>query len=375
MTPARLVNKLVWPLMFVCATFVSTVRTQTITHVDFDFPALNYDVVYLADFVDVTTNKLAKNIPSFSGTIQANGSGQIMLDVSASIQFRGEDVQELVFAETEPFTINGTRTLTSSDLAAGGTSGIEIKGSPYRENKPLRDRIQNYAEKFPTAPVGTYYIEVDAFSVTPTGGKGSPLGSIKRTITVRNASPEEVQVNLIDPQPGQIIATTLPSFTWNSPISKVTLYVYEKLPVYQTPQEAITGVPSLQVDLDGPQTFLFPANAKDNPNTKAWRQLSDGHDYVWFVEASVTTNRQTVARRSEVRLFKIRLDNRQDRAVEDLMNSFGGSVGGTFSTLQNMGWSPSGGMTLDGRTITLDDVKALVAKLLAQNTPVTVRVE
>jgi len=58
-----------------------------------------------------------------------------------------------------------------------------------------------------------------------------------------------------------------------------------------------------------------------------------------------------------------------------MMNSLGGSAGGTFSTLQNMGWSPSGSMTLDGRTITLDDVKALVAKLMAQNTPVTVRVE
>ncbi|HTP12618.1 MAG TPA: hypothetical protein VMM37_03285 [Bacteroidota bacterium] len=373
MIPTHLAKRLAWPLLFVCATFVSTVRTQTITHVDFDFPALNYDVVYLADFVDVTTNKLARNIPSFSGSISADGVGQIMLDVTASIKFRGEDAQELVFAETEPFRIDHTRTLTSADLATGSTSGIEIKGSPYRENKALRDRIQNYAEKFPTAPVGTYYIEVDAFSVTATGEKGNPLGSIRRTITVRNASPEEVQVNLVDPQPGQIISTTLPTFTWNSPNSKVTLFVYEKLPIYQSLQEAIGGVPCLQEEIDGPQTYVFP-NAQD-ANSKAWRQLQVNHDYVWFVEATVTTNRQTVARRSEVRLFKIRLDNRQDQAVEDMMNSLGGSAGGTFSTLQNMGWSPSGSMTLDGRTITLDDVKALVAKLMAQNTPVTVRVE
>ncbi len=356
-----------WLLLAACSTFFTNVRTQTITHVDFDLPALDYDVVYLADFIDVTTNKLSKTIPNFSGSIRADGVGQIMLDVTASIQFRGEDVQTLVSAETEPFKINFSRTLTSADLAAGSTSDIEIKGSPYYENKDLRDRIEKYAEKFPTAPVGQYFIEIVAYSVTPTGGKGSVLGSVRKTITVRNASPEEVQVNLIDPQPGATIATTLPTFSWTSPNTKATLYVYEKLPVYQSLQEAITGVPYLKQELDGVQTFTYPANAA--------RRLEQNKDYVWFVEVSVTTNRQTVVRQSEVRLFKIRLDNRQDQAISDMMNSFGGSVGGTFATLQNMGWTPSGTMTLDGKTITLDELKALVAKLVAANTPVTVRVE
>ena len=58
-----------------------------------------------------------------------------------------------------------------------------------------------------------------------------------------------------------------------------------------------------------------------------------------------------------------------------MMNGFGGSAGGTFSTLQNMGWTPTGSMMLDGKPVSLDDVKALVAKLVAQNIIVTIHVE
>lgn len=346
-----------------------TARGQTITHVDFDLPSLDYDVVYLGDFIDVTSNKLSKDIPNFSGTIRADGNTpRIMLDVTASVQLKGDaGPEELVFAETEPFAINFSRTLTSSDLAAGSVSDIKIKGSPYRENATLRQRIEDYAAKFPTAPVGQYFLRLVAYSVTPAGDKGSVLGSVQKTITVRNASPEEVQVNLIEPQPGVVISTTLPTFSWNSPNPKVTLYVYEKLPVYQSPQEAITGIPYLKLDLDGPQTVTYPADAP--------RRLEQNKTYVWFVEASVATNRQTVQRRSEVRVFRIRLDNTQGNQISDMMNNFGGNIAGTFSTLQSIGWVPSGTITLDGKPLTLDDLKALVAKLTAQNTQVTVRVE
>jgi len=347
---------------------LSTSKAQTITHVDFDLPSFNYDVIYLADFIDVTSNKLAQNIPNFSGTIRANGVGQIMLDATALVQFKGDpSPEELVFAETEPFTINFTRTLTSSDLAAGSVSDIKIKGSPYRENQSLRDRIQNYAKQIPTAPVGQYILRLEAYSVTSSGDKGTLLGSIQKIISVRNASPDEVQVNLIDPQPGAVVSTTLPTFSWTSPNPDVTLFVYEKLPIYQSLEEAITGIPFLKQEVNGPQTFTYPANAP--------RRLEQNKSYVWFVQAAVTTNRQTVQRQSEVRLFRIQLDNRANQEVSDIMNGFGGSAAGTFSTLESIGWIPTGTITLDGKPVTLDDLKALVAKLTSQNIKVTVRVE
>jgi hypothetical protein len=362
------IGKFGWILTAIVTIGLSTSRAQTITHVDFDLPSLDYDVIYLADFIDVTSNKLASNIPNFSGTIRADGVGQIMLDATALVQFKGEaSPEELVFAETEPFNINFTRTLTASDLAAGSISDIKIKGSPYRENQSLRDRIQNYAKEIPTAPVGQYILRLEAYSVTASGGKGTLLGSTQKVITVRNASPGEVQVNLIDPQPGAVVSSTLPTFSWTSPDPVVTLYVYEKLPIYQSLQEAVNGIPFLKQEINGPQTFTYPANAA--------RRLEQNKSYVWFVEAAVTTNRQTIQRRSELRLFRVQLDNREDQEVSDMMNGFGSSAAGTFSTLQSIGWIPTGPITLDGKPVTLDDLKALVAKLTAQNIQVTVRVE
>ncbi len=356
-------------LFAACATLVlSTAMSQQITHVDFNIPSLDYDVIYLADFIDVASNKLAKDIPNFSGTITANGNGKIILYAEADIQLKGETQDWLAKATTKPFTINGTRTITANDLASGGVTDIDIASS--NENTPLRNRLQDYAKTFPTAPVGQYTLVLQAWDVTASGTQGNTLlGQIQKVITVRNASPEEVQVNLIDPQPGATLTTLYPTFTWNSPNPQVTLYVYEKLPIYQSLQEAITGVPVLKQDISGSQTFTYP------PTSANARPLVQNKEYVWFVQASVTTNRQTVVRQSEVRLFRIRLDDRQSQQIADMMNSFGGSAGGTFATLQSMGWVPTGSMMFDGKTITLEDLKALVAQLVAKNTQVTVRVE
>lgn len=357
-------GKLAWLLTAVIAFNYTTVRAQ-ITHVDFDLSAFNYDVVYLADFIDISSNKLAKNIPNFSGTITPVGSGQIILVVMADLRLKGDPAPvNLVRAETEPFTLNSSRSITANDLA-GLSSDIVMKGgSDYYENAALRQRLTDYAAKFPTAPVGDYILTIQAYSVVGGIKSNTPIGSKSITITVRNASPEEVQVNLNQPQPGEVITTTQPTFSWNSPYPKATIYVYEMLPIYQSPQEAITGIPYVKKDIDGPPTYVYDG-----------RQLEWNKSYVWFVEVPVTTNRQTIERRSEVRLFRIRLNDQTSQAIADMMNGFGGGTAGTFATLQSIGWGPNGTITLDGKTLTLDELKALVAKLIAQNVQVTVRVE
>jgi hypothetical protein len=358
-------SKVGWLLAAFLTIGFSTSRAQKIKNVDFDLPSLDYDVIYLGDFIDISSNKLAKNIPNFSGTIRADGAGYIVLHATVLIQLQGDPgPQELVYAETNPFFINGSRSLTASDLATGSTSDIQIKGSPYRENSALRSRIEDYAKQLPTAPVGRYFIQLVAFDSSNT----SPLGSgTQKIITIRNASPDEVQVNLIDPQPGAVVSTTLPTFSWSSANSNVTVYVFEMLRVYQSIEEAITGIPYLKQDISGAQSFTYPANAL--------RRLEQNKSYVWYVEAAVTTNRQTIQRRSEIRLFRIQSDNRANQEISDMMNNFGNTVAGTFSTLQSIGWIPNGTITLDGKPLTLDDLKALVAKLTAQNVQVTVRVE
>jgi hypothetical protein len=357
-------SKVVWLLPAIILISFSTARAQRITHVDIDLPSLDYDVIYLGDFIDVTSNKLSKDIPNFNGTIRANGSGYIVLDVTALIQLKGDPgPQELVFAETEPFSVKVLRTLSAGDLAAGSVTDIKVKGSPYRENASLRKRIEDYAKQFPTAPVGQYTLQFVVYDSSMT----NVVGRVQKILTIRNASPDEVQINLLDPQPGAVIPTTVPTFSWNTPNPNVTLYVYEKLPIHQTPQDAINGNPYLKLPVTGAQTVTYPADAT--------RRLEQNKSYVWFVETAVSTNRQTIERRSEVRLFRIRTTNQQSQTVSDIMNGFGGSSAGTYSTLQNIGWVPSGTITLDGKPVSIDDIKSLVAKLAAQNIQVTVRVE
>jgi hypothetical protein len=363
-------SKVAWLLPAVFVLGFSTSRAQ-ITHVDISLPAFDYDVIYLGDFIDISSNKLAKNIPNFSGVITTNDhtSGKIILSAQAEIRLKGDPAPvTLVRAETEPFTVsNGSRSITANDLA-GGSPDIVIKGgSDYYENASLRKRLEDYAAKFPTAPVGVYTLMLQAYSVTLDGQKGAMIGSTQKVIDVRNASPGEVQVNLIDPQPGATISTTLPTFSWNCPSPNVTLYVYEKLPIYQSLEEAITGNPYLKQTVSGAQTFTYPANAA--------RRLEQNKTYVWFVQAAVVTNRQTIQRKSEVRMFRIRLDDRESQEVSDVMNNFGSTAAGTFATLQSIGWGPTGTITLDGKSLTLDDLKVLVARLTAQNTQVTIRVE
>jgi hypothetical protein len=193
------------------------------------------------------------------------------------------------------------------------------------------------------------------------------LGRIRKTIRIRNASPDEVVITLLDPQPGAVISSIVPTFSWSSPNPKIKLSVYEKLPVHQTPQEATTGIPYLAVELNGLSTLTYPANAP--------RRLEQNRTYVWFVETEVTTNRGPVRRRSELNVFRIQLSNPQQQAVENLFNSLGGSAAGTFATLQNIGWLPSGEIMLDGKRVTREELANLITKTTGQSIQFKVRVE
>jgi hypothetical protein len=176
-----------------------------------------------------------------------------------------------------------------------------------------------------------------------------------------------VQVTLIDPLPGAVLASLFPTFSWTSEKPEVTLFVYEKRPIHRSPEEAITGIPYLKQELSGGQTFTYPPDAP--------RRLENGRSYYWFVETSVTTNRGVEKRQSEIRLFRVRLDNTLGQTVEQLFNSMGGQGAGTIGTLMQMGWLPSGSVTLDGRTLTRDELIALFNKLINDRTPITIRVE
>ncbi|MGB2867780.1 MAG: hypothetical protein WBD36_04970 [Bacteroidota bacterium] len=345
--------------------------------IDINLPAFNYDVLYLTDYIDFATQKLAKSIPDFSGEIinKTNGPVDFWIWAQASIQLTGKGQELLATIASEPISKRlgrpmgaGERLgLSSNDLKGESTGFFEIQNGTagYVEGpgrKTLEDLINNSGQS--TAPVGIYRIEVYAFPL-PKGSasSGSPslstaLGRGGRTITIKNSSPNEVSVTLIDPQPGAAVPTTLPSFSWTSPNSTNTLYVYEKLPTHRSPQEAITGVPYLKKELVGATTLTYPVDAS--------RRLEQNKSYYWFVETNVTTNRGTQTRRSEIQLFRIVLENPLARAVERLLGNLGSNVSGTYATLQSLGWIPNR-VTLDGKVLTTDELNALANQLTEQN--------
>jgi len=355
-------------VLMLCASIAAEGQTPpSINSVQFELPAFNYDVLYLADFIDVGTQRLASNIPDFSGSIiplPSGSVGQIYITAKAFIQLQGDPSPiRLISVETRLFRLGpGARTFSARDLAKGGTSDIQVDDSKTDEDRSQRKRLEDYGARFPTAPVGQYVLEIEARSAT-----NAVLGRVRKTIRIRNASPDEVVVTLLDPQPGAVLSSIAPTFSWSSPNPKIKLSVYEKLPVHQTPQEATTGIPYLAVELNGLNTFTYPANAP--------RRLEQNRTYVWFVETEVTTNRGPVRRRSELNVFRIQLSNPQQQAVEQLFNGLGSSAQGTYATLQGIGWLPSGEISLDGRRLTRDELAGLITKTAGQSIQFKVRVE
>jgi hypothetical protein len=343
----------------------STCLAQTPrVQLDLQFPS--FDVIYLSDIIDPVTGKLASSVPNFALNLRTDPPGQtisLYLVISAKIKLQGDAGYDEVLstpARTEPFDLFGSRTITSRDLR-GGLSDIKV--DVYEENQAVKDRLENYAKRFPTAPVGTYIVQVKVFSAVT----DNPLGSASKTITVQNASSSEVQVTLVDPPAGAVLATPFPTFSWTSEKPEVTLYVYEKLPIHRSPQEAITGIPYLKQEISGAQVFTYPANAP--------RRLQDGRSYYWFVETSVTTNRGVEKRQSDIRMFRVRADNALAQTVEQLLNQMGGAAAGTIATLIQMGWNPSPPVTMDSRTLSREELIALLSKLASEGTKVQIHVE
>ncbi|MBM4167827.1 MAG: hypothetical protein FJ215_01515 [Ignavibacteria bacterium] len=315
--------------------------------VDIQFPS--YDVVYLADFVDPTTGKLSGAVPNVSFTLSTSGTIKIYLVVNAHVRFADNTTGVLltVPARTSVFELRGTRVITSRDLS-GGTADIKVV--EHKEDESIKKRLEDHAKRFPTAPVGTYSISVDVISAT-----GGRVGGTTRSVNIQNAATSEVQVTLIDPLPGAAVSTPFPTFSWTSDKPQVTLYVYEKLRANQSPEEAITGVPHLTSQLTNQTTLTYPPMAS--------RRLEPGKSYFWYVETAVSTNRGVEKRQSEIRLFRIVLDNAFALLVDQALNSLGGQAAGTMATLSQMGWVPKGNPTVDGRTISREELRALLNAL------------
>jgi hypothetical protein len=356
MKPSRLL--LAFVLMLAGTSFAVSQGVQ------FDINIPNYDVVYVSDLVEVSTGKLKQSLPDMSITLRSTPPRRIFLRVRIDLQLRDGMRKNIVDGTSEPFDLNGVMRITARDLAGRGASiNFRERNTTWiDEDDALAKQIKSHVENFPTLPVGNLYISLAAFDPT---NPGTPIGDLRHTISIRNSSESEVVVTLVSPEHGSSVPTPFPTFTWTSQKPKVTLYVYEKLPVHRSAEEAVTGIPYLKLELNGISTFTYPADAA--------RRLEVGKTYLWFVETEVVTTRGNLSRRSEVRLFRVQAGG-GDNALTRLLSTLPGDVAGQLQQLIQDGWIPSG-VTLDGRPLNQGELTALFQQLARNNTEVNFRVE
>ncbi len=356
-------------VLLVCAGLAVPVSAQVgaVSRANITITGLDLDVLYLADFLDVTTGKLKEFVPAFSAEavpVPTGSSSRVTLELTTQMILQDDPtVYPLTYGNSLPFTFGpSSRTFYSRDLLVGGRSDVRmINAIRWDDNNPGKKKLEEHLKRFPSAPVGTYRFIV-ALNDAATGAQ---LGRAQYDLIVRNASPDEVIVALLDPQPGEVIHTTNPTFTWRAD-RECEVHIYERLPMQRSLQDAIAGVPHAIIKAGNAQTVSYAL---------AGRRLEYGKTYVWFVRTIVRTNRGDETRDSELRSFRILPAGQSIDALREVLTADDGVISGTLATLESMGWELNGEITLDGKPISQDEAKALLRRLASQKVKIAVRVE
>jgi hypothetical protein len=347
-----------------------TPKSHAQVNVSLDFTP--YEVIYLTDFIDIKSQKLNPNISGISLVIKFEDgkTHSISVGVEARVALLNEKEDYIVKGFTNDFEVPPEgKTLVASDFASGN-SAIYIRDRGYEENKQLRKRLEDMANKNPMAPPGNYKIIMQVYE------NGKKIGDpAVRNIFIPFSSADEAYVQITDPDPDgcNYFSNLAPTFNWTTSATAVKVSVYEALTNHRSPQDALTGGnPSLvrKSYADGNKlpdfsgtSLTYPANAE--------RNLEQNKAYVLQVEARVLTNRGDVFRPSRPSVFRITDDN-VGKMLDNFFGGLSGPASAFYSTLRTppncwIAWSAYGNMTLDGSTITEIDLQNLLNDLAEQS--------
>lgn len=354
----------------VFAFLVCSVPIASAQRVDIDIRLPNYDVIYVADMVNISTGSISNAIPDVSFMLTTSPPGtslQVWMKIEAEVQLRGSPAPEpLVEAKTQVFDLHGSAVIASRDLARGASGNIRVFPGDVKRYSNIETKLKDHILNFPTAPVGRYILKVTVYRA-PFGNVLQPYGFQLKSVEVKNASAAEVSIALVEPQDGAVLGTVLPTFSWTAEKPTARLKVYEKLPQHQSAQDATTGIPHLDVEVTG-STFIYPSTA---------RKLEPGKSYYWFIESIVSTNRGAQTKQSEIRMFRILSSDVSVilQMLERLFSTYGGDLASALTSMQNMGLQLTGEVTKDGVRITREEVARLFDQFLRTNTQLQVRIE
>ncbi|HEY5615881.1 MAG TPA: hypothetical protein VIL52_07640 [Bacteroidota bacterium] len=345
---------------------VLLLTTASAQQVNVNLQLPNYDVIYAADLYDISTQSLTSAIPNFG--IELNG---VPADLSILVEMRlvfrirlqGDAApSDLLTARTEPFTVTGSKFISARDLVRGARGDIRIRAGS-NVNSTLQDRLEERIRNVPTLPVGQYTIAVEVLS-SPGNVR---LGGDSRTLEIRNASAGELTITLLEPQDGAAISSLLPTFSWSAAKPRARIKVYEKLPHHQSPQEAVTGIPHLNAEVNG-SVYTYSPDA---------RKLDVGKAYYWFIETVITSNRGNEVKQSEIRMFRVASGNMTALflLLEQLFSTYGADLAPLLVSMQSMGLQLTGEVTLDGSRVTREQLAQLFDGFVRNQTRLNVRIE
>ncbi|HEY4613798.1 MAG TPA: hypothetical protein VII11_12500 [Bacteroidota bacterium] len=364
--PRGFVRILLVGALTVCA--VTAVSAQGAVNVEIRLP--NYDVIYIADMFDVASGSLSNAIPNISFALSTSPPGssrRVWMEIAARIQLRGDAVpSDLVKARTQPFDIHGNILISSRDLTRGAGTNVRIFPGDVQKFSATETRLRDHILNFPTAPVGTYIVQVSVYDGI-FGDTRNRLGAETKVVEVKNASASEVSITLVEPQDGATLQSVLPTFSWTAEKPRARLKVYEKLPHHQSPQEAVTGIVHLDIEVEG-GSKTYPPDA---------RKLETGKTYYWFIESIITTNRGSETKQSEIRMFRVASSGASAmlQMLERLLSTYGADLAPMVTQMQNAGIQLTGDVTRDGSRVTREDLIRLFDQFIRSQTKLSVRIE
>ena len=300
------------------------------------------------DFINARTPKWLftidlKTRAGVAGTpTSVNATMQIVLDVALST---GESFSSMFVYETVPFEIKGSRAFTNLDLTSPS-----IKRS-YILDQTGKKRLEQLALPTGFVPAGVY-----TFSIAVETPQFRQTARAKFSFVLTNPS----RVELVFPLHGDRGVGEFPLFQWTFDGPRSRISIYESLPNQASLEEATSGVPHVASEVNG-TSFLYPSAGV--------RPLEPGKTYVWFVEGLFgSTGSPGGSIKSNLRSFTVAAGGTNaalESLLADLEKALGPSHKATFDRIRANLLSPTGQLTLDGKSITVNELVELINKFRA----------
>ncbi len=259
------------------------------------------------------------------------------IEVYLSVQVSGSGVQGvsscngvIATAETRPFRLAGTRTLTASDFT--GRSAIGVARSTENQ-KCIDDLSEKVSQGLGTIPAGRYIIDF-----TLNNARGGVLATAQHVIEITAASVTEITANLVSPANGEVLTSTN-NITFQFETQQAgRLFIYEHSLPTQSAQDAVKpgGILVMEAPFTRGQTTMVYVY----PGAHARRPLQVGRKYSWGIEVEIVGGggqRQT--RSSTLYSFTVTSNDPSYLNLLTTLNTIGDPISSTFTNLTASGFT------------------------------------